>query len=138
MENNREYYRLWLHSHLTIIDRGWTDKIQTECFSSGSLHNRIQTSPKYQYRSGYWTIPTTIINDNESYIPSWFNKKYFRHGTTGIRYWTVTFSYMAKVNQDVAVILPILPLLLEGRLGTNVSQYFCSSYTIGTEGYIVG
>ena len=35
----------------------------------------------------------------------------------------------------VAAILPILPLLLEGRLGMNVSQYFHSSYTIGTEGY---
>ena len=47
---------------------------------------------------------------------------------------SVTFSYMAEVNQEVAAILPILPLLLEGRLGMNVSQYFRSSYTIGTEG----
>ena len=47
----------------------------------------------------------------------------------------VTLSYMAEVNQEVATILPILLLLLEGRLGMNVSQYFRSSYTIGTEGY---
>ena len=47
----------------------------------------------------------------------------------------VTFSYMAEVSQEVAAILPILPLLLEGRLGMNVSQYFRSSYTIGTDGY---
>ena len=33
----------------------------------------------------------------------------------------VTFSYMAKVNQEVAAILSILSLLLEGRLGMNVS-----------------
>ena len=33
----------------------------------------------------------------------------------------VNFSYMAEVNQEVATILPILPLLLEERLGMNVS-----------------
>ena len=48
---------------------------------------------------------------------------------------TVTFLYITEVNQEVLAILPILPLLLEGRLGMNVSQYFRSSYTIGTEGY---
>ena len=42
---------------------------------------------------------------------------------------------MLEVNKEVAAILPILPILLEGRLGMNVSQYFCSSYTIGTEGH---
>ena len=47
----------------------------------------------------------------------------------------VAFSYMAEVNQEVAAILHILPLILEGRLVINVSQYFPSSYTIGTEGY---
>ena len=47
----------------------------------------------------------------------------------------VTFSYMAEVNQEVTTLLHILPLLHEGRLGVNVSQYFRSSYTIGTEGY---
>ena len=47
----------------------------------------------------------------------------------------VTFSYMAESSQEVASILPILPLLLEGRLGMNVSQYFRSSCTIGTDGY---
>ena len=47
----------------------------------------------------------------------------------------VTFSYMKEVNQKVAAILPIFPLLLEGRLWMNISQYFRSSYTIETEGY---
>ena len=42
---------------------------------------------------------------------------------------------MAKFSQEVAAILPILPLLLEGRLGITVSRYFRSSYSIGTEGY---
>ena len=40
---------------------------------------------------------------------------------------------MVKDNQAVAAILIIIPLLLEGRLGINVSHYFHSSYTIGTE-----
>ena len=48
----------------------------------------------------------------------------------------VTFSYMAEVSQEVAGILPILPLLLAGRLGLTVSRHFRSSYTIGTEGYV--
>ena len=47
----------------------------------------------------------------------------------------VPFSYMTEVNQEVATILPILPLLLEGRLGMHFSQYFRSSYTIDTEDY---
>ena len=47
----------------------------------------------------------------------------------------VTFSYMVEFKQEVAAILPILLFLLEGRSGINVSQYFHSSYTIGTEGY---
>ena len=47
----------------------------------------------------------------------------------------VTFSYMTEVSQEVADILPILPLLLEGRLGLTVSFYFRPSYSIGTEGY---
>ena len=42
---------------------------------------------------------------------------------------------MAEVSQDVIAILPIPPILLEGRLGMNVSRYLQSSYTIGTEGY---
>ena len=42
---------------------------------------------------------------------------------------------MLKVNKEVVAILPILLVLLEGRLGMNVSQYFRSSYTIGTEGH---
>ena len=42
---------------------------------------------------------------------------------------------MAEVSQEVAGILPILPLLLAGKLGLTVSRYFRSSYTIGTEGY---
>ena len=42
---------------------------------------------------------------------------------------------MAEVDQKLVAILHILPLLFEGRLGINVFQYFCSSYTIGTEGY---
>ena len=42
---------------------------------------------------------------------------------------------MAKVSQEVAFILPILPLLLEGRLGLIVSRYSRSSYSIGTKGY---
>ena len=48
---------------------------------------------------------------------------------------SVTLSYMANITQEVAAILPILPLLLEGRLGMKVSRYFRSSYSIGTEGY---
>ena len=47
----------------------------------------------------------------------------------------VTFSYMVESSQEVASILPILPLILEGRLGMNVAQYFRSSCTIGTDGY---
>ena len=47
----------------------------------------------------------------------------------------VTFSYMTEVNQEVVAILFVLPLLLEGRLGMNIFQYFRSSYTISTEGY---
>ena len=47
----------------------------------------------------------------------------------------VNFSYMAEVNQEVAAILPLLPLLLERRLEMNFSQYFRYFYTIGTEGY---
>ena len=42
---------------------------------------------------------------------------------------------MVEVNQEVAAILPILSLLVEGILGMNVSQYFRPSYTIGTEEY---
>ena len=44
----------------------------------------------------------------------------------------VAFSYMTEVNQEVAAILHILLLLLEGRLGMNFPQYFHFSYTIGT------
>ena len=33
----------------------------------------------------------------------------------------INFSYMVEANQEVAAILPILPLLLEERLGMNVS-----------------
>ena len=47
----------------------------------------------------------------------------------------VTFSYIIEVSQEVAAILPILPLLLKGRLGMKVSRYFRSSYSIWTEGY---
>ena len=43
----------------------------------------------------------------------------------------VMFSYMAEVSQEVAAILPILQLLLEERLGMNVSRYFRLSYSIG-------
>ena len=42
---------------------------------------------------------------------------------------------MAEVSQEVTGILPILPLLLEGRLGMIVSRYSRSSYSIGTEEY---
>lgn len=41
----------------------------------------------------------------------------------------IKLSYMDKVSQELTVILPILPLLLEDRLGIY------SSYTIGTEEY---
>ena len=44
----------------------------------------------------------------------------------------VNFSYMAEVNQEVAAILPLLPLLLERRLEMNFSQHFRYFYTIGT------
>ena len=47
----------------------------------------------------------------------------------------VTFSYMVEISQEVAVILPILLLLLEGRLWMTVSRYFLSSYSIGIDGY---
>ena len=39
----------------------------------------------------------------------------------------VTFSYMAEVDQEMATILPILPLLLKDRLGMKVTRYFLSS-----------
>ena len=48
---------------------------------------------------------------------------------------SITLSCMSKVNQEVACILPMLPLLLKGRLGLKVSRYFRSSYSIGIEGY---
>ena len=44
----------------------------------------------------------------------------------------VTFSYMAEISQEVAAVLPIIPLLLKGRLGMTVSRYFRSSYSIET------
>ena len=47
----------------------------------------------------------------------------------------VTLSYIAIVSQDIATILPILQLLLDDRLGRNVSRYFQSFSTIGREGY---
>lgn len=47
----------------------------------------------------------------------------------------VTFFYMVEISQKVAVILPNLLLLLEGRLGMTVSRYFLSSYSIGIDGY---
>ena len=47
----------------------------------------------------------------------------------------VPFSYMTEISQEVAGILPILPLLLEGRLGLTVLRYFRSSYSIRTKGY---
>ena len=47
----------------------------------------------------------------------------------------VTFSYIIEVSQEVVAILPILPLLPEGRLGMKVARYFRSSYSIGTEDY---
>ena len=47
----------------------------------------------------------------------------------------VTFFYMTKVSQEVAAILSIRSLLLEGLLDMKVSRYFRSSYSIGTEGY---
>ena len=40
---------------------------------------------------------------------------------------------MDKVSQEVAAILPILPLLLKDRLGMKGSRYFRSSYSIETE-----
>ena len=46
----------------------------------------------------------------------------------------LTFFYMAKVSQEVAAILSILSLLLEGLLDMKVSRYFRLSYSIGTEG----
>ena len=47
----------------------------------------------------------------------------------------VKISYMAEINHKVAAILSIFLLFFEGRLGMNVSQYFRSSYTIGTNEY---
>ena len=47
----------------------------------------------------------------------------------------VLFSCMEKSSQEVASILPILSLLLEGWLGMNVAHYFRSSCTIGNDGY---
>ena len=40
----------------------------------------------------------------------------------------VIFSYLAEVNQVVAAILHILPSLLEGSLGMNVSHYLFLLY----------
>ena len=34
---------------------------------------------------------------------------------------SATFSYMVEINQEVTANSPILSLLLEGRLGMNVS-----------------
>ena len=42
---------------------------------------------------------------------------------------------MAEVNQEVAVLLPILPLLLESRLGMTEDNCFRSTHTIDREGY---
>ena len=42
---------------------------------------------------------------------------------------------MAEVNQEVAVLLPILPLLLESRLGMTEDNFFRSTHTIDREGY---
>ena len=42
---------------------------------------------------------------------------------------------MIEVSQEVAVILPILQLLLEEWLTTDVSRYFRFSYTMETERY---
>ena len=47
----------------------------------------------------------------------------------------VILLHMVEVSLEVAAISPILLLVLEGRLGINVSRFFHSSYTIGTEGY---
>ena len=47
----------------------------------------------------------------------------------------VTLSYMAEVNQEIAAILPIFPLLLEGILGLTLSCYFRWYYSIGIEEY---
>ena len=42
---------------------------------------------------------------------------------------------MEEGRQEVAAILPILCLLLEGRMGMNVGRYFRLTYTIVTDGY---
>ena len=47
----------------------------------------------------------------------------------------VTFSYMEEFSPEIAAILPILLLLLEGKLKVDVNMYFRSLYTEGTEGY---
>ena len=47
----------------------------------------------------------------------------------------LSFSCMVEVNQEITLILPIIPLLLEERLGMNGSQSFRFSYTIRAEEY---
>ena len=42
---------------------------------------------------------------------------------------------MEEFSPEIAAILPILLLLLEGKLKVDVNMYFRSLYTIGTEGY---
>ena len=45
------------------------------------------------------------------------------------------FSYLASVQDEVSAILPVLPLILVGRLGPAANAWFLPTHTLGTDGY---
>lgn len=47
----------------------------------------------------------------------------------------VQFSYSADLEDEVDAILPVLPLILVGRLGPNANTWFLPSSTRGSRGY---
>jgi hypothetical protein len=48
---------------------------------------------------------------------------------------TVKFSYPAALENEVDAILPVLPLILIGRLGEAVKSWFLPTYGRGAKGY---
>ena len=102
--------------------------------SSGPLHRRVQTCPKFNEEVDIENfLPLSqILMSLKSHIDP--TKGIFVLVQQEYDDEPVIFLYMKEVNQEVVVISHILPLLLEGRLGMNFSQYFYSSYTIGIQG----
>jgi hypothetical protein len=45
-----------------------------------------------------------------------------------------TFTYLASVPDEVASILPVLPLFLTGRLCKDTQAWFLPSHNLGTGG----